>query len=67
MCPLLFQVYFYLNLSKAQIEVTMIENDDFFSEQIVSSDNAIKSIMKNELQLFFQLCVWSFETKNPLA
>lgn len=57
MCPLLFQVYFYLNLSKAQIEVTMIENDDFFSEQIVSSDNAIKSIMKNELQLFFQLCV----------
>jgi len=58
MYPFLLHVYFYLNPIKAPIEATSIEDDDCFFGHIISSDDVIKFTLKNELQLFRQLCVW---------
>jgi hypothetical protein len=67
MYPFLLHVYFYVNPIKALIEATSIEDNDFFFGQIISSDDVIKFTLKNELQLFRQLCVWQSKIENPLA
>jgi hypothetical protein len=49
-------VFFHLNHGRATIhQLVPIEGDDMFFEQIVSSDDAIMSTLKNELQIYGEL------------
>jgi hypothetical protein len=64
---LLLQVYLHLNPMKTKIEPTIVEDDDCFLWAIFFVDDAIMSIMKNELQIFRRLCVKLIETINPLG
>jgi hypothetical protein len=49
---LLLQVYLHLNLMKTKTKSTIVEDDDCFLWAIFFVDDAIMSIMKNELQIF---------------
>jgi hypothetical protein len=49
LCPLLLQVFFHLNHVKALAELEVVEDDDFFFPEIMLNDDAIISILKNEL------------------
>ncbi len=49
-CPLLFQLYFYLNPFKAQVEIVTVENDDFFPSKlcpVIMQSNLLRKMNHN--------------------
>jgi hypothetical protein len=52
---------------KTKTEPIIVEDDDCFLWAISFVDDAIMSIMKNELQIFRRLCVRLTKTINPLG
>ncbi len=65
MYPLLVQAYLHLNLVKAVMKSVVVEDDNFFGQNIFN-DDAIMSTVRNELHLFHQLNVGPVEIKNLL-
>jgi hypothetical protein len=65
-CPLLVQTYLHLNPVKAVVKSVVVEHDENFFGQNIFNDDAIMSIVRNELHLFHQLNVGPMEIKNPL-
>jgi hypothetical protein len=55
--PFSLQVYNHLNHVKELIELVTIKEDDIFFGQVVLVDDAIISILKNDLQSIQQLHV----------
>jgi hypothetical protein len=52
-CPLFLRVFFHVNLIKVAINhQVVVENDDLFFGQTISSDDAIMYTLKNELQIY---------------
>lgn len=64
-CPLLFPIYFYLNLSKAQIEVTMIENDDFFLNKLCQVIMQSNLLWRMNYNYFFNYVCDHLKQKTP--
>jgi hypothetical protein len=63
--PLLVQTYLHLNPMKAIMKPVVVENDNFFGQNIFN-DDAIMSTVRNESHLFHRLNVGPVEIKNPL-
>ncbi len=64
--PLLVQTYLHLNLVKVVVKLVIVEDDDNFFRQNIFNDDAIMSIVRNEMHLFHRLSVGPMEIKNPL-
>jgi hypothetical protein len=64
--PLLVQTYLHLNLVEALVKSFVVEDDENFFGQNIFNDDAIMSIVRNELHLFHRLSVGPMEIKNPL-
>ncbi len=52
-CPLFLHVFLHVNPIKvAMNHLVVVENNDLFFGQTISSDDAIMSTLKNELQIY---------------
>jgi hypothetical protein len=52
-CPIFLHMFFHVNVIKVAINhQVVVENDDLFFGETASSDDAIMSTLKNELQIY---------------